>query len=971
MLSVRIFFGFFAPIYITIIKTYAQNTENYTPQAHVQSNFTKNSNLASHYLELADSFKLELHYSDAINYYLKAAALFKNSQNWEKYTSTTNNIAKYYLLSKQYLKAKEYATLALETGLDYLSPNHLNIAMSYAELMSFYYDYGQDYQTAIMYGRKALRICRLSKPNRPHRVVQSDLFHQLGITYCTQGIYDSAYINYHKALKLRKLIYNNKPTNYDYYMIGGIHASIAYYFRDIKQFDSSLFYHKQAIQCYKQYPKKWGKHSLSTTYMILSGTYRKLHNYKISIHFAHQAVQINKELFGPNHEETALAHRSLGIAYRENQQYYVALNHFQKVLIIRTYSFTETSIYSNPNIEDYKNDYKALQGLISKAVCFKKMYEFDTKNLKDLQFSLSTALDGITLLDKMREKLIFKESNKGLMNMMWFCFELIQSVSHQLYKITGNTKYIDLAFQTAEKSKAFMLWQSVGRQETQYYNWVPQTILNKEKILINNIDFFKENLYLAKKNQNKQLIQIYNDSLLFYKEKQHRLIKLLKQNYPEYYKFRYSKSVATIHQIQQTLDVNSLVLSFFEGDSAFYVFKISKTMASFSKINNLTKIANLIARLKREITTFPGIDKNKKSIKYQSFTESSHLLYEILVEPFITEATNSIANRLVIIPDGKISHIPFEVLLTRDPDSLMKKNTNYRDLSYLIKKYAIIYNYSATLQLHNTTKITSKNNGRCLAIAPNYMGVNAQGKLAQRNSMNTLRNQTLEALPGAQNEVRSISNFFDGVFLLGDEATESNFKKEAGEYAIIHLAMHGKSNLGNDHYSKLVFTKAKHQREDDTLFSYELNNIKLKADLVVLSACETGKGNFVRGEGVMSMSRGFMLAGSPSVLQTLWESADHASTFIITNFYRDLSEGMHKDIALKEARLKYLRENTTALYSHPFYWSGFVLLGSNKPVSLKNTSNYKWSIIGIMGLVFAILLAIPLINLIKNKRTRP
>jgi CHAT domain-containing protein len=132
--------------------------------------------------------------------------------------------------------------------------------------------------------------------------------------------------------------------------------------------------------------------------------------------------------------------------------------------------------------------------------------------------------------------------------------------------------------------------------------------------------------------------------------------------------------------------------------------------------------------------------------------------------------------------------------------------------------------------------------------------------------------------------------------------------------------------------SKLVFSSPqKNSGEDGFLNTYEIYNMKLKARLAVLSACETGSGKLQKGEGVMSLARGFIFAGCPSIVMTLWQVEDKSGAEIMRNFYSYLSKGKRKDEALQMAKLKHL-ELSDPLTAHPHYWLGYVNIGNPEPL---------------------------------------
>ena len=141
--------------------------------------------------------------------------------------------------------------------------------------------------------------------------------------------------------------------------------------------------------------------------------------------------------------------------------------------------------------------------------------------------------------------------------------------------------------------------------------------------------------------------------------------------------------------------------------------------------------------------------------------------------------------------------------------------------------------------------------------------------------------------------------------------------------------MHGFIDEENSSNSKLLFSSSKDSIEDGVLHLDEIYNLSLNADMVVLSACESGSGVLEFGEGNISLSRAFNYAGCKSVVMSQWKVADQPSKEIITQFFSELKEGETKANALRNAKLTYLIGLSEDLYAHPFYWSGFVVTGND------------------------------------------
>ena len=191
--------------------------------------------------------------------------------------------------------------------------------------------------------------------------------------------------------------------------------------------------------------------------------------------------------------------------------------------------------------------------------------------------------------------------------------------------------------------------------------------------------------------------------------------------------------------------------------------------------------------------------------------------------------------------------------------------------------------------------------------------------------------------------MKAIAEMFasGGQYFLGPEATEQVVHQQGADYRYVHLATHGLIDPDHPMYSGIAFY-------DGLLQMYETFNLDLHADLVALSACETGLGALKRGEGVIGLTRAFMYAGTPSVLVSLWSVDDHSTSVLMTEFYRHLNAGVHKAEALRQAKLTVIeqqREGTSVKrsvvfwsdqqddrlislsHAHPFYWAPFVLSG--------------------------------------------
>ncbi len=352
-------------------------------------------------------------------------------------------------------------------------------------------------------------------------------------------------------------------------------------------------------------------------------------------------------------------------------------------------------------------------------------------------------------------------------------------------------------------------------------------------------------------------------------------------------------------------------------------------------INHLDKLLNALS------------NNNFSNHGYQEFKqyqESSFYIYNQLLKPI----ENIIRNKnLIIIPDGKLAYLPFEVLTN---EYIAFDRINYKGLPYLLYKNHFSYSYSASFLFNNNNRsqTAAKKLG---AFAPTYNNIGSmpEGFTSFRQEYR----ERLFPLKGIKDEVQKISELLHGDMYLDYRANEKTFKKVAPFYDILHLAMHTIMDDQNPMYSKMAFTQQEDSTEDGFLNTYELYNMKLNSRMAVLSSCNSGSGKMQRGEGVMSLARGFIYSGCPSIIMTLWSVEDKSGVKLMTSFYKNLLKGKTKSESLQLSKIEFI-ENADQLRAHPYFWSGYVVIGSNSALFESDTKYYVYS--GITLVLVALIL---------------
>ncbi|MBK7869568.1 MAG: CHAT domain-containing protein [Saprospiraceae bacterium] len=362
---------------------------------------------------------------------------------------------------------------------------------------------------------------------------------------------------------------------------------------------------------------------------------------------------------------------------------------------------------------------------------------------------------------------------------------------------------------------------------------------------------------------------------------------------------------------KELLQPGQALLEYFVGDSSIFIFVLRPDTLVMQEVKKDFPLEDWVSSLRDNIYL-------NRTTGATAYAEAAYNLYQKLIAP----VKSLLPKQLIIIPDGILGYVPFEALLTAKPERAIRFNTH----AYLLKEHQISYCYSATLlrEMQQKKKVQEPT-GTLLAVAPFYSGDTTL--LANLFAYDETTRKDLAPLQNSGEEVYRISKLWKGEVLTGADATETKFTELAGNYRILHLATHGRADERVGDYSFLAFSEIKDSVENELLYVRDLYNLQLNADLVVLSACETGLGKLSRGEGIISLARAFAYAGAKSIVTTLWSVDDAKTKDVMVDFYRNLKKGMTKDAALRQAKLNYLKGHTNPGDAHPYYWAGFAPIG--------------------------------------------
>lgn len=655
-----------------------------------------------------------------------------------------------------------------------------------------------------------------------------------------------------------------------------------------------------------------------------------------------QAIDNHLVNYDERNSNVAEVYLLYGQFFEKTNNHLKALEYFQKATIANNYLFSDYNIYSNPEPMDVISEPLSLTILLNKADAFSKLYKEDHPRIEYLNAGLSCYQDAMPVFEKLRSKLRY-ESKFILMEKTSSHFKYAFEHYHENYILRPNDSSLNLIFEFTEKNKAAVLLSSMKNMEAIKFGGIPEEFQNFESQLKERISGYENLIYNQKelKRPDSSKIVLWEKRLFELSNKYDSLINVFGKEYPSYYDLKYDNKVISITEVQKQLANDEVVIEYALTDSALFTLVIDSEKSNYykTKIDNNFKINLGVLQQVAEIDL-----ANHNLQDFKNYVIASHEVYKILFSKFEDKITDK---KLIIIPDGKLGYLAFESLVASLPDM---QNINYRNLDYLIKKYPISYSYSSTLLFKNNVANSSGND--VLAFAPKYTFVENENE--NQSALRQMTNR-LKPLINAQEEVANVIDIFQGKIYNNEEATETNFKLYSEGFDVLHLAMHTIINDEDPMYSKLVFSMNNDTTNDGYLNTFEIYNLNLNAQLAVLSACNTGSGKILNGEGIMSLARGFIYAGVPSIVMTLWEVDDKSGADIMTNFYSYLKEGQSKDVALQNAKIKYL-STATQLRSHPYFWSAYVNVGNTKPLRMSSQIDYFLYLGILIFVIFATLI---------------
>lgn len=868
------------------------------------------------YLQAEELFRQE-NYQAAFERFKQAGQQFRLDERLDEYARCNIRMARCYL-----------ATGLVRQGIELAGNTHAYVVDVLPDQKKLFYESlylkGEGYLKA---GRNdlALEALLLAESSLPDQTSldAAECFNDLGVIYWNTGNRETALTYHEKALEVRtkhldttdplladsylnigliyldeeflqSIIYFNRALKIYQEQFGKTHPKVALCYSNIAFANSGQGNHRDALDYLDLTMKIWessfeGDHPNKAFTLSNKGRiYEKQGNYEQALLSQQEALQQYLRLYGARHPEVANTYALIGSVQQKKGELKQAVESYQRSIYANLFDQEYLTVYDLPEIRDYYNADILLSSIHSKAQALEALHFDQTLKLRDIDGSLKAYGKCDELITRIRQLRLDETDKIRLGKLATDIYE--NGIRIALYlseKTFSKDKYLNQAFRFCERSKSATLLEAINETKARHFAGIPDELLQLEDSLKAEISWLEQQIASGSGEEIGRL----KSQLFDYQQAYRNFVTGLEADFPNYYQLKFNQTPVSAADIQSVITDGTAVLSYFTGARSIYIFYLTSSDFRAYDIPRKENLKQLISGM-------------RNSMKYRvsdAFRKAALELGDQLIPP-----VHGTIRNLIILPDGQLGTIPFEALLTGDE----------AENAYLISGYAISYDYAASLFLEKRRKPTDQQ----------VSGIFLSAPVSFTN--NEIRMATLE---GSEKEVREIRY----LFLSGNDKPDVYLNEQASEviaksnalkdYKYLHFATHGIVDESHPELSRIFLCPG--PGEDGSLYSGEIYNLNIRADLVTLSACETGLGKVEKGEGIIGLSRSLMYAGAKNLIVSLWQVADQSTAQLMIDFYqqhlRHPAEPTYSS-DLRQAKLNLINSDA---YSDPYYWAPFILIG--------------------------------------------
>ncbi len=793
--------------------------------------------------------------------------------------------------------------------------NHSSLADSmlfqpYLYIGSAYYA-TNDFDSAVYFFKKSEDIL----DQYPALSERERLFNKTGSMYFETGNYVQSKIYFEKALALL-----DTTNAVNTYLLVNYKNNIASAMRKLRNYDEALGIY-QSLLSYgietngllhnigdtylgKGDYKKAIQYLRSTTYSTqikyndLGFAYLNLQQFDSAAYFLEKALDLSRDSGKSISKGVSLSHLGrLKLMEGKTQE---ALEYYQRSIIQLDPDFNEKDIGKNPvDFRGIHSMFNLFEALVGKANAFYAHGGYQN-NDRQLELALSTLQSAFTLADRAFENSAIDEARFFLNDKVQPAYKQYVEWALQLYHYSNDQRWMRQAIIMAEKSKALVLRSSLQQLPLSNIRGIPAELIRQEKNLKTRITRLSLGLNSISDSITLRTTQ---QELL---DAQIDLAKIHAQldQQPAYAALMSTTPIDLENIQKQFLEEDQAILSFYFTQTDLITFVLTKKGLGYRthplSTDLLEHVQTMVDLIRKPVGDREAVGTMQRNLYDELISPALDLLYG--------------KRRLIIIPHNELGYLPMELLVGQSR-------------KYFFEQFATSYNYSLSFL---KKEIPASNHNQLIAFAP---------FASTHSPINSL-----DAIPASKDEVSALN----GEILIDSFATKQRFIQQAPKMEVVHLATHALANDSLPAQSYIAFYPYQQKDTAFKLYEPEIFNLDLRSSkLIILSACETGKGKLVHGEGMLSLSRAFSYAGCPSIITSLWKADDQATAYLSKRLHHYLSKGLPKDIALQKARMDYLHDKDIPnQFKQPHYWSHLVLVGDSSP--LNSSFNFWWIILGAM-----------------------
>lgn len=760
-------------------------------------------------------------------------------------------------------------------------PGQTNLCLRICNNLALLYQGAEDYEKARLYYERAEGYAHESGAPEIQAVVDDNfsVFLSQFRQYAAAAVYARRADAYYRTVR-------DTPRLFDHF------RPRAAYFRNCGNTDSAMISnHLQLAALQRQKPVN--QTLLAHTWAERADDYWALQQYDRCYEAWEQAITIERGIFGEQFSMLRIGYRRQGLCQKALGNPDQALALFHKSLL--------SNNFGQKNIAALVQPMEACRTFLEAGkLCSEQ---------NRLHESLAFFQLADSALQLQRRRLSDPTSKEKFATMARDICENGLEACWRLYQQGRDTAFARAALRFMEHTRSLELLEATRRLEAGVQAGIdPQWLmledsLQREISALAQVDFPLDAPPQYRDAANRRLFEL--------KARYEQLLDDFKNTYKHYHDLQFGQAtveadvlVAYCQRSQRT------ILNYFQGKTKLYILTVHPGGTTFhARDISSSQMDETVRHFRMSISRSPAeVSESELMAHTETYLQTGVQLHRWLLDPVRDLLLPE--GRVVVIADGSIGYLPFETLLDSMP--VPEKRLRYHVFPYSMRRYSFSYCFSATLLRQMEDRNVHPSQG--------FLGVEPFQTNGKRG--HTFRLPLLFHGP-EPGEVDALAQKLGGIKLLGEEAGKEQFLRVCGSYRILHIATHGFADQADTRRSWLMLLSAR----GEMLRLWEIYALRLQAEMVVLSACESGLGPLHQTEGVLSLGRGFAYAGAKSIVATLWQVPAKQSSELMRDFYDGLLDGKEKDRALQHAQKQFLQTHKL-MDAHPYYWAGYTVTGA-------------------------------------------